>query len=945
MNPEVPLPNNPPPPIANAYKNIYGFHLMKVMQGRQFDMNKKLKVWLQSLCGLVLVLAVLLAATFFFWLGPTVKLLAEQIGSRALGAPITIENLSINPRKGTLLLTGFVISNHDMFSHTNTVSLSEVRLAIDMDTAFSDTLVIDDILITSPHFVYEHDSVTDNITEYITNIFAFAKIDPHAPKKPKAKKPVKADDPEKEPKKVIINQLRIADVKMSVINTDDHDLNITIGLEELTLSMSNGVFQLNHLTISDPGRLSTPNIFTMESVAVDIDPASIYSDKIIVEKVLLTKPSAYYEQNSETDTVAEFMRIADSFTAKASKNPAPPAEAIAPIVTNEAAATPDTAVAPKPGLAVELRELIVDDIQFHIVNIVDPLLDVRVRLEQLALYPPTGDVCLTNLTASNPKRLATPNVFELDAITIKLDPSSLAAGTVIIEDVQVIKPCAFLEQNPETDTVSEFMKIADRMAAQTRPAKKPLSEASEKTEPEPEPTVDAEPSPPPVELHNLVVDDIQLKLLDTTQTNAPTAPKAIATIGAISVKPVEGRVQVEDITIPNPDGFHATNLFHLANIDVMLDPESLFSGQVEIRKVLVDSPEINLEQTETLGNVAQLQASLMGFVPPRPDNPDPAPEPAPAPAGIATNPPVPLAKQPIILETLLVTNLAVNAILLPPDAATTNGPSRKVDLKGLNPMTHQKKDDANKTAAVGPEEITLLAFDLLSVEPLKGIAGISNLRVGNPQGFANEHLVMLQQFTLSLNPDTLLTDTLLIKEIKIDKPSVAYERKITTDNIKVFQAMIKGAFARREETLNKAMEDHDVEAAEGEKVIIEHLLVEHGTVKAKISALPTASIPLPTIEMVDVGKEEGGASLGEASGEIFGAFYDAIIGVVANTTGIAGDALKSAGALTVDALGNLTDSLGGLVGIDEKGTAKEEQEKPEPEKKKRDTLRRRVFPR
>ena len=110
------------------------------------------------------------------------------------------------------------------------------------------------------------------------------------------------------------------------------------------------------------------------------------------------------------------------------------------------------------------------------------------------------------------------------------------------------------------------------------------------------------------------------------------------------------------------------------------------------------------------------------------------------------------------------------------------------------------------------EEITLLAFDLLSVEPLKGIVEISNLRVGNPQGFANKHLVELQQFTLSLDPDSMLTDTLLIKEIKIESPSVTYERKIMTDNIKAFQETIEGAFARREETLDKAMEDPDLSA-------------------------------------------------------------------------------------------------------------------------------------
>ena len=54
------------------------------------------------------------------------------------------------------------------------------------------------------------------------------------------------------------------------------------------------------------------------------------------------------------------------------------------------------------------------------------------------------------------------------------------------------------------------------------------------------------------------------------------------------------------------------------------------------------------------------------------------------------------------------------------------------------------------------------------------------------------------------------------------------------------------------------------------------------------------------------------------------------IGVVANATGVAGDALKGMGNFTLDALGNVTGTLGELVG--KKGG--EEAEK-EPEKKKK----------
>ncbi len=760
-------------------------------------MKKKnaLKVVLLSLVSLVLLLVLVV----LFWLGPTVKVIAEGIGSKALGTPVIIEYLSINPRNGTIDLHGFQIGTHEGFSRTNTWELANFHVAIDMRSLFSDTIVIHEIQIDGPHFTYEQNQATDNISELIRSIQAFADIDPDEPKKKKEQR-VPDDAPEKKPKKVVVERLEINDLQMHLANTTDPQLDIQFGVEQFSLSLTNGVVQLKQLTLSDPGLLSTPNVFELEAIVVQLDPASIYSDRLVIEDIQVVKPHAFLERNVDTDTVAEFMRLAQTFIDKIG-------------------------------------------------------------------------------------RLSDPEPSSRD-----LPVPSEAEG----------------ESNAEaSDTPTE---------------------------------------PPPFELHNLFVDDIQLNLLDTTRTNAAHETRTLAAIGGISVRLLDGRIQIKDITIPNPAGFHATNLLHLAGIAITLAPESVFSGQVVINEVFVDSPEINLEQTEATGNVAELQKSLMGFVPPTPETP--APEPEKLPETVATNAPVPLAEQPVILETLIVTNLAVNAILLPPGTTTTNEPATglldRVGLNKLNPITYVKKTGTNEMAATEASEIALLAFDLLSIEPLKGTVGISNLRIGNPQGFANEHLVKLQQFKLCLDPDSLLTDTLLIKEIHIEKPRVAYERKITTDNIKTFQQTIEAAFAQREEAMDKAEEQHDVEADVEQKVIIEHLLVQNGIVRAKISALPTAPIPLPTIEMKDVGKKEGGASLGEASSKIFSAFYDSIIGVVANTTGIAGDALKGAGSLTLDTLGNITESIGGLVGKDGK-VKTETPEESEPKKKKPRSKRRRIF--
>jgi hypothetical protein len=112
----------------------------------------------------------------------------------------------------------------------------------------------------------------------------------------------------------------------------------------------------------------------------------------------------------------------------------------------------------------------------------------------------------------------------------------------------------------------------------------------------------------------------------------------------------------------------------------------------------------------------------------------------------------------------------------------------------------------------------------------------------------------------------------------------------------------------------EAPETESSETQEQEqKVIIAHLLVTDGLVKAKISALPSAPIPLPTIEKFNMGEEEGGTSLADASAALFETFYDAIVGSVGSATGLATDTLKGAGTLTADAMGNFFDGMGNML--------------------------------
>jgi len=968
---------------------------------------------------IVLSLILLLVAVVLFWLGPTVKLVVEGVGSKALGTPIRIESLVIRPLKGTLDLRVLEIETHDGFNRTNTWDMGELALSMNLRSLFSDTIVIHEIRINHPHFTYEHNSETDNITELIKGVREFIHFDPDAPKPVKEKK-------EKPTKKLIIEQFVVNNALVDAVNTDASQQDVQISLEQFSLSLTNGVVQLKNLSLRNPRPLATTNLFHLAAAEIQLDPATIYSNKIVVKQVQITQPHAFFEENAETDTLAEFQAIVESFAAKKSVPKTKPKKQ-----------------PKKPAPMVEVHDVQIDDLQLHLVNMTDPKLNLQFRLGTITLNPSAGKMELKELSLSNPGRLKTPNAIELGALRVQIDPASLTSAPVVIEKVEVIKPHAFFEKSLKTDSMTEFMKVvANFIPKKKEQSPKPAtSPASTKTSPpvelrevlvddlqlhyinsgikenirftlgqfelnlvsgkvdfknlslsnpralslpnlvelgeikiqvdpasvssgsvviqevkiskprllleqtletdtvseitkliagldlstkapaeeiEPPPPVVREkskaPSLPPVQLEKLWVDDIQVQLRNTTQSESNTNLILLARVGEVDVQLAKGKLSVRDISIPNLRGFVATNLFHLSNLDIDIDPKSVYSSPLVVQKVFVDAPLINIEQTETTGNFIELQKMISGFIPQTPELIGPQPEEVVTVKG----------EPPLLLKTLLVTNLTVN--MISPGIINKDLFDRVGNIKPLERIGLKKKEESTEVVVATPENMRLASFDQLVFEPIKGMLLIKHLQLGNPPEFTDKDLVTLDLFRMDFSPSTIQSNIFIIEDILISNPLVAYERKFSTDNIKAFQDFLATAFEKRSSVLEDAPAVAPSNVAT-KKVVVEHLLVQGGNVRAKISKFPTAPIPLPAIELSGIGKEEGGASVADVASKLYGIFYDAIIGSVAKVMGVGTDALKGAGTLTFGALGTitggLTDDLGKRLHLD--GESKEEK--------------------
>ncbi len=218
-------------------------------------------------------------------------------------------------------------------------------------------------------------------------------------------------------------------------------------------------------------------------------------------------------------------------------------------------------------------------------------------------------------------------------------------------------------------------------------------------------------------------------------------------------------------------------------------------------------------------------------------------------------------------------------------------------------------DNIVKTAVeeVGSEVTGVsVTLDKVALELTDGKASLSGFMVGNPDGFETDYAISLGGISVVVDPETVTSDTIVIKSVRVDAPKVIYELGASGSNIDEIQAnverLIGGASAAEE-----APSESD-----GPKIIIEDMVISGGEVAISASFLggKKLSSPLPEIHLTDIGKDDSGegASSADVAAEIMGALNEQIIGSVASLN-LAG-MMEGAGELLGGAAGTVGDVSG-----------------------------------
>ncbi len=181
---------------------------------------------------------------------------------------------------------------------------------------------------------------------------------------------------------------------------------------------------------------------------------------------------------------------------------------------------------------------------------------------------------------------------------------------------------------------------------------------------------------------------------------------------------------------------------------------------------------------------------------------------------------------------------------------------------------------------------------------LTGRVHLEGLVIGNPKGFETDHAFKVDSFQVEWAPASVLTKRVHVKSILIDSPSIMYEQTLSGNNFGALMDNLKEPEPAGEAAPTKEEEEPaPADAKEGVKVVIDTLRISNGRIGVSMPGMGSGSvpIPLPTIELTDIGKERNGASIPEVIKQVMGAIVQGVTKAVTSSGQLLGQGLKTVG--------------------------------------------------
>lgn len=170
---------------------------------------------------------------------------------------------------------------------------------------------------------------------------------------------------------------------------------------------------------------------------------------------------------------------------------------------------------------------------------------------------------------------------------------------------------------------------------------------------------------------------------------------------------------------------------------------------------------------------------------------------------------------------------------------------------------------------------TSVTVESVKLSPFSGTGVIEDFVIGNPKGFTSPRAVRVGRAEVALDTDSVTTDKIVIKHIRITDPEINLEAglggtnlKHIADNAKNFAAQQTGGAAGKESAAPAAQ---DKGPKKDLKLQVNELLITGAKLSASAAGLvpgASANVTLPEIRLTNLGTGGAGISPAELTAQV-----------------------------------------------------------------------------
>ena len=204
---------------------------------------------------------------------------------------------------------------------------------------------------------------------------------------------------------------------------------------------------------------------------------------------------------------------------------------------------------------------------------------------------------------------------------------------------------------------------------------------------------------------------------------------------------------------------------------------------------------------------------------------------------------------------------------------------------------------------------TKVVLDGASISPLSGTGTLSGLSVGNPTGWSPADAFRLGKIHISMEPFSMMKETIIINELVVEQPEFLYETKIVSSNVGDLLKNIEQSMGS-----GKAADQPKTKDGKPIKLMVRKLVLKEGRVTLGVGGQAIA-IPLPVIDMTDVGVKEGGISPAQLAVAVMRHITPQIVAASMQALSKAGG---TTGAAAVEGAKQVGEAIKGLFGGEKK---------------------------